>query len=89
MKPEHLFHTTKAFASSLSWISLSIVGLITWVVSYSIRQHLLRQKMPPGPRGIPLLGNVFQMPTELPWLRFADYTKEYGTWGAYLKTGNL
>jgi len=45
--------------------------------------------MPPGPRGIPLLGNVFQMPTELPWLRFADYTKEYGTWGAYLKTGNL
>ena len=34
--------------------------------------------MPPGPRGIPLLGNVFQMPTELPWIRFFEFSKKYG-----------
>ncbi|KAG6853456.1 hypothetical protein C0991_004243 [Blastosporella zonata] len=34
--------------------------------------------MPPGPTGLPILGNVFQMPTELPWLRFADFSKKYG-----------
>jgi hypothetical protein len=58
-------------------IPLVLLGL-TWLLVSIIRTHVIRQKMPPGPRGIPLLGNVFQMPKELPWLRFADFGKKYG-----------
>lgn len=34
--------------------------------------------MPPGPRGLPLLGNVLDMPTTYPWLTFAEWAKKYG-----------
>ncbi|KZP00871.1 cytochrome P450 [Calocera viscosa TUFC12733] len=34
--------------------------------------------LPPGPRGIPLLGNALQIPKERPWLVYADWAKTYG-----------
>ena len=34
--------------------------------------------MPPGPRGLPLLGNVLNMPTTESWLVFAEWAKIYG-----------
>ena len=34
--------------------------------------------MPPGPRGLPLLGNILNMPTTESWLIFAEWAKIYG-----------
>jgi hypothetical protein len=34
--------------------------------------------VPPGPRGIPLVGNVFDAPTERHWLKFAELGDIWG-----------
>ncbi|EJD39100.1 cytochrome P450 [Auricularia subglabra TFB-10046 SS5] len=35
-------------------------------------------KLPPGPQGVPLLGNALSIPAEHPWLRFSAWSKTYG-----------
>jgi len=55
-------------------VGLAFVGLITlWI--------LLRPKkapLPPGPKGLPIIGNVFDMPVDQEWLTFAKWGEEYG-----------
>jgi hypothetical protein len=34
--------------------------------------------LPPGPKGYPLIGNVFDMPADEPWLVCDEWRKTYG-----------
>lgn len=34
--------------------------------------------LPPGPPPLPIVGNVLHMPKEQPWLKYADWAKQYG-----------
>ena len=34
--------------------------------------------LPPGPKGFPLIGNMFDMPVNKPWLVYEDWCKTYG-----------
>ncbi|TFK24657.1 cytochrome P450 [Coprinopsis marcescibilis] len=34
--------------------------------------------LPPGPTPLPLVGNLFQMPQELPWVVYAEWAQKYG-----------
>lgn len=43
-----------------------------------------RTKLPPGPRGHPLFGNAFQMPTEAPWVTYTAWAKIYGAHCTFL-----
>ncbi|KAF8970727.1 cytochrome P450 [Flammula alnicola] len=74
-------------AVSLNWSHFALL-VLTWILTSIIRAHLLRRKMPPGPRGLPLLGNIFQMPTELPWIRFAELAKQYGPVVSFVAAGH-
>ena len=37
-----------------------------------------RLPLPPGPKGYPLLENLFDMPTDKPWLVYDNWGKTYG-----------
>ena len=34
--------------------------------------------LPPGPKGYPLIGNLFDMPLDKPWLVYDEWSKTYG-----------
>ena len=35
-------------------------------------------RLPPGPKKLLVLGNLLDMPTERPWLKFAEWGNQYG-----------
>ncbi|PFH46697.1 hypothetical protein AMATHDRAFT_69268 [Amanita thiersii Skay4041] len=63
----------------------SLQGSFYWVVlipvSVALAVRLLSSKrlpLPPGPRGLPILGNVLDLPASFEWLHWAKYQKLYG-----------
>ena len=60
-------------------IDLQVVALcvvVALAVSVFFRQR--RRSLPPGPRGVPVLGNVFDVPKEFEWLAYDRWSREYG-----------
>ncbi|EPT01646.1 hypothetical protein FOMPIDRAFT_124761 [Fomitopsis schrenkii] len=53
---------------------LCALGLFTYICVKKIRQL----PAPPGPRGLPIIGNALQLPREHAWLAFAEWAKVYG-----------
>lgn len=50
---------------------------LTIVVKYIHYLYFQTRYWPPGPRGIPILGNIFQLP-KLPWYKFTEWKAQYG-----------
>lgn len=57
-----------------------------------VREHARRRGMPPGPRGIPFIGNKHQVPVVKPWRTFAEWNRRYGAWsfdaGGHMAAGS-
>jgi hypothetical protein len=64
---------------SLIFISLA-VGFVFFVKSFTDRRKRNPRNLPlpPGPKGLPLLGNMLQFPQVLPWEGYAKLCEEYG-----------
>ena len=43
-----------------------------------VRNPLLSLPLPPGPRGYPIVGNLFDVPKKMPWKVFHEWSKSYG-----------
>lgn len=38
--------------------------------------------LPPGPHGLPFIGNVVGVNPDAPWLTYAEWAKKYGSYNA-------
>ncbi|RXW15357.1 hypothetical protein EST38_g10495 [Candolleomyces aberdarensis] len=64
-------------ALGLGAVSLLYYGLLK-------RRKKLNLPLPPGPKGAPLVGNLFQIPQEFGWETYHEWCKEYNTDILYL-----
>ncbi|THG98108.1 hypothetical protein EW026_g4018 [Hermanssonia centrifuga] len=59
--------------------SLALLSALLMKYAASVvNNYRVRKQMPPGPPGLPLLGNIFQL-TRSPWLRFVEWKDHYGS----------
>jgi len=73
MSPFHLDTSTTL------WISTDLLGLllVTYVLYYTF-DWCFRKHMPPGPKGLPIIGNRHQLPPSKPWIAFSELNRLYG-----------
>ncbi|KAK0193931.1 cytochrome P450 [Armillaria mellea] len=58
-------------------VAFLAIFFVVWL--HRITRHSLnRQRLPPGPKGLPLLGNLWDVPAEYPWLTYAQWAATYG-----------
>jgi len=56
-----------------------LVPTIVAICAFFFGLSLIRRKnLPPGPRRLPIIGNVHQLPVQSPWVTFGEWSKIYG-----------
>ncbi|KAM3067372.1 hypothetical protein ACMFMG_005272 [Clarireedia jacksonii] len=56
---------------------LTIFSILAFsIISY--RYYAFRRRLPPGPKGLPLIGNLMELPKSHPWLTQTELHKKYG-----------
>ncbi|KAK4553134.1 hypothetical protein LTR86_009861 [Recurvomyces mirabilis] len=65
-----------AVAMRITLYTVTAVAIAAVVVSY--RYYAFRRRLPPGPPGWPLIGNLLEAPKSHPWLTFTELHKKYG-----------
>lgn len=61
------------------WLLAVPLALVVLKIAHVIiRTSRLRKVMPPGPAGVPLLGNVLQL-GDSQWLKFTEWKEKYGS----------
>jgi len=56
-------------------VAIAISLSIYWI----LWRHQKKLPYPPGPRPLPLIGNVHQLPDKLRYQTYAEWGKKYGT----------
>ena len=60
-------------------LSLLLLFLSTHAFRRWYQRRAERRLLPPGPDGYPLIGNLFDIPTEKGWVTYASMGYKYGT----------
>lgn len=65
----------------MSPLSLVVLGVLLVGLKLAVswfRDYQVRQRMPPSPPGVPVFGNLLQIPLKEPWHIFAQWKDRYG-----------
>ncbi|KAL4061713.1 cytochrome P450 [Scleroderma yunnanense] len=63
--------------NAITWLEVCAAGLVVYIT----QRFLFTRNpapLPPGPKPLPLVGNLFDIPVIKPWLTYADWGKKYG-----------
>ncbi|TFL05254.1 cytochrome P450 [Pterulicium gracile] len=60
----------------LDFICILTASLVA-IIAFQQKQLPTSRNYPPGPRGIPLLGNLLQLPSQYQWITFSAWSKRY------------
>ncbi len=77
----------ESFPAMLIPLAAFLYALVTTFVAYTLARLAYKAlvpkgRLPPGPRGLPFIGNVFDMPTDKPWSVFGRWGETYGMYNA-------
>ncbi|KAG7444663.1 cytochrome P450 [Guyanagaster necrorhizus] len=76
MNPGSLFAISATFNIGTNLLAL---GMFLWVIIGIIRRRSSSSlPFPPGPKGYPIIGNMFDVPMEREWEAWAEWRKKYG-----------
>lgn len=73
----------------LERLEIVVPATIVLYIFANYVRHLLegRHPFPPGPRRLPFVGSLLEMPKESAWLKAAKWRKEYGEYSGQLARG--
>ena len=71
---EWLVVSTSRFVDQ--YASIILIAGAAWL-AWRIKKRL---PLPPGPNGLPIVGNVLDIPREKAWLKYMEWAKEYSKW---------
>jgi hypothetical protein len=63
----------------------TVTGVVTSLLCVALISRWTRRDslpLPPGPRGLPLLNNLLDVPKHHPWVQYAKWGREYGQFPA-------
>ncbi len=66
--------------STFTLLAITVPAAVIFLArQYQWRRKLQGCKLPPGPKGWPIIGNLLDLPSEQAWVKFRDWSRTYGT----------
>ena len=67
-----------SFVADDKVVALAIASLPFLIILHVYCKSRPSSVLPPGPPQAPVVGNLFQMPKERAWLKYAEWAEQYG-----------
>jgi hypothetical protein len=65
------------FSQTMAYLGGAAVIMLFWRLLWG-RRNNVKLPLPPGPRPLPLIGNLLDLPTDYEWLVYDEWFKKYG-----------